>query len=325
MAARAMTIHEPDAEVRFPFALDLDYAAILATSERVAWTVDRVFRHRRFDSTRSIVPSAWVGIDGLEFLTARDWLVLNQCRAFSYAHLLGNFEEFLPQHLVEVAAGEWHGDRARLRELLRFGDEEIKHQQLFARTEQVLEESCGYVFGRHFDVAGTAAAALSEATLHHAPLPRFLIVLALECGTQRHFIESIQDRGGDRSDPLYIDVLKAHWVEEAQHVKADLIEIARLAADLTEPELAAAFDELLAIAALVDQAFAGQAACEIETLARITGRAFEKPEKERLHAALYRSLAEIMAGVGLSHATFARVARDLSVEGAAKLGIIAAA
>jgi len=35
--------------------------------------------------------------------------------------------------------------------LLRFGEEELKHQQLFLRAEAVLEASCGYTFGRYFD------------------------------------------------------------------------------------------------------------------------------------------------------------------------------
>ena len=88
----------------------------------------------------------------LEFLTDQEQLTLNHCRAFSYAHLNGNYEEFIPLHLTGIVQQDWHDDRAHLRALWRFeGEEEMKHQQLFRRTETVLEASCGHPFGRYFD------------------------------------------------------------------------------------------------------------------------------------------------------------------------------
>ena len=297
-------------EVRQGFTRGLDYAAVVAASERVAWRVGEIVDGRTFDPSGPIVPASWVGTQDLAFLDARAQRTLNHGRAFSYVHLLGHFEEFAPVHLSNVIRDTRHDDRAQLRALMRFGDEELKHQQLFRQAERVLEESCGHAFGRWFEADNTRLAAMTESILEHDPLAIYLMVLALEWGTQRHYIESIHRDGGP-VEPLYVEILKAHWIEEAQHVKTDLLEIARVAAELTETELAGAFDELLAIAALVDQAFAGQAACEVETLARVSGRAFGKAETERLYAALYRSLAEIMAGVGLSHATFVRVARPV--------------
>src|SRR5262245_12108564 len=62
------------------FARGLDSASILAVSERVAWTVDDVFRDRRFDATGSIVPASWVGTQDLDFLDERDQRTLNHCR-----------------------------------------------------------------------------------------------------------------------------------------------------------------------------------------------------------------------------------------------------
>ena len=81
---------------RYEFSRGMDYAEIVAASERVAWTVDEIFRDRRFDASRPIVPASWVGTRDLGFLSDDEQRVLNRCRAFSYAHLLGNFEEFAP-------------------------------------------------------------------------------------------------------------------------------------------------------------------------------------------------------------------------------------
>jgi hypothetical protein len=305
----------------YAFTQGLEYAAIVAASEQVAWTVDAIFRDRRFDASKPIVPASWVRTQALEFLTAQDQLTLNHCRAFSYAHLNGNYEEFIPLHLTGIIQQDWHDDRAHLRALLRFGEEEMKHQQLFRRTETVLEASCGHPFGRHFDDHKVRVTELTQAVLAYPPLPRFLLLLAFEFGTRRHYVESIQEQTEASGDPLYVDVLKAHWLEENQHVKSDMLEIAQLAGVLGPEELSMAFDQVKGIGALVDATFVGQVDQEIDTLQRVTGRTLTEAEMTTLRDTLYESLSSIIAGVALTDPSFAKVALELSREGAAKLGI----
>jgi hypothetical protein len=230
----------------------------VAASEQVAWTVDAIFRDRRFDASKPIVPASWVRTQALEFLTDQDQLTLNHCRAFSYAHLNGNYEEFIPLHLTGIVQQDWHDDRAHLRALLRFGEEEMKHQQLFRRTETVLEDSCGHPFGRYFDDHKARVMELTHAILAYPPLPRFLLLLAFGFGTRRHYVESIQEQTEASGDSLYVDVLKAHWLEENQHVKSDILEIAQLAGVLGPEELRVAFDQVVGIGAIVDATFVGQ-------------------------------------------------------------------
>jgi len=303
------------------FAQGLDYATIVAASEKVAWTVDEVFQDRRIDPSKPIVPASWVGTDGLPFLRQQEQLTLNHCRAFSYAHLLGNFEEFIPLHLTDGVPPAWQANRAHLRALLRFGEEELKHQELFRRMEAVLEESCGHPFGRYFDADKVRVTAFTEAILAHPTLPRFLILLALEWGTQRHYVDSIRDHTEERGAPLYVDVLKAHWLEEAQHAKTDALEVARLAKDKTPDELRVAFADVAALGALVDATFVGQVDEEIDTVQQVTGRTFSDEESATLRETLHRSMSACITGVALSHPSFAKVALELSPEGAATLGI----
>jgi hypothetical protein len=231
----------------YAFTHGLDYASIVAASEQVAWTVDAIFRNRRFDASKPIVPASWLRTQALEFLTDQDQLTLNHCRAFSYAHLNGNYEEFIPLHLTGIVQQDWHDDRAHLRALWRFGEEEMKHQQLFRRTEKVLEDSCGHPFGRYFDDHKVRVTQFTQAVLAYPPLPRFLLLLAFEFGTRRHYVESIQEHTEASGDPLYVDVLKAHWLEEAQHVKADMLEVAQLARALGPEELSVAFEQVVEI------------------------------------------------------------------------------
>ena len=303
----------------YTFTRGVDYPAIVATSQKVEWTVDDVFRDRRFDAAHKIIPDSWVRTQHLTFLTTQEQRTLNHLRAFSYVHLFGNYEEFIPMHLIELAQQDWHGDRAHLRALLRFGEEEMKHQQLFQRAEAVLEASCGHAFGRYFDKERLAS--FTQATLAYPPLPRALILLALEWGSQRHYVDSVQARREDHSDPLYVDLLKYHWTEENQHTKTGVLEIAQLACDRSPEELSAVFDDIQGIGGLVDETFVGQVEQELATLQTVTGRTFTAAEATKLQEALYQSMRAIWAEVAFTHPNFKQVVLQLSTEGAAKLGI----
>ncbi len=294
----------------------------MATSEKVAWTVDEIFRDRRFDATKRIVPDSWVRTQHLEFLNEQEQRTLNHIRAFSYVHLFGNYEEFIPLHLTGIVQQDWHDDRAHLRALLRFGEEEMKHQQLFLRAEAVLEASCGYTFGRYFDLTKDRVIAFTKAVLAYPPLPRFLLLAAFEWGSQRHYVESVRDRPGERSDPLYVDILRYHWVEENQHTKTDVLEIEQLARAMSPDELSTAFDHVQGLAGLVDETFVGQVDQELATFQTVTGRVLAEPEATALRDSLYQSMQAIWAEVALTHPSFKRVALELSKEGAAKLGIV---
>lgn len=308
------------ATATYAFTRGADYPEIVAISQKVEWAVEEVFGDRRFDTTKKIIPDSWVRTQHLAFLTAQEQQTLNHLRAFSYVHLFGNYEEFIPVHLMELAQQDWHGDRAHLRALFRFGDEEMKHQQLFLRAEAVLEASYGYACGRYFDKDRLAA--FTQATLAYPPLPRALILLALEWGSQRHYVDSVRDRTGDRSDPLYVDLLKYHWIEETQHTKTGLLEIAQLARDNGADDLSAAFDDIQGIGSLVDETFVGQVEQELQTFQRVTGRTLTESEANTLREALYQSMRAIWAEVSLTHPNFKQVALELSKDGAAKLGIV---
>jgi len=82
-----------------------------------------------------------------------------------------------------------------------------------------------------------------------------------------------------------------------------------------------AFDHVLEIGQLIDATFTGQVDSEIETLQRVSGRLFSDDEIAALRDALHRSMSAIVAGVGLTHPSFARVASELSQEGAGRVGI----
>lgn len=306
----------------YAFTRGVDYPSIVATSEKVAWTVDAIFRDRRFDATTRIIPDSWVRTQRLTFLNAQDQRTLNHIRAFSYVHLFGNYEEFIPLHLIEIAQQDWHDDRAHLRALLCFGEEEMKHQQLMRRAEAVLEASCGYTCGRYFDPQKEQVTAFTKAVLAYPPLPRFLLLAAFEWGSQRHYVASVRDQPGEGSDPLYVDILQYHWMEENQHTKTEVLEIEHLARAMSPAALSAAFDDIQGIGGVVDATFVGQVEHELATFQRVTGRQLAASDATALREALCQSMRAIRAEVALTHPNFKQVALELSREGAAKLGIV---
>jgi hypothetical protein len=134
-------------------------------------------------------------------------------------------------------------------------------------------------------------------------------------------VDSVRDHTRDSSDPLYVDLLKYHWIEENQHTKTGLLEIAQLARDRSPEELSAAFDDIQGIGGLVDETFVGQVAQELATFQDVTDHLLAEPEMTALREALSQSMRAIWAEVAFTHPNFKRVALELSKEGAAKLGI----
>lgn len=301
-------------------SVSTQYDAIVATSERVAWTVNSVLGDRCFDTSRPFVPETWLRLADIDFLDQRQWLLLNHIRAFSYIHMLGNYEELIVRHMTTLAGSLSLDDPAQARALFRFCDEEMKHQELFAAAEKQMEMDCGLEFERFFDPERQVLHGMTEQFMTYPPLARSIILQAFEWGTQRHYRESVQLGDGPLIDVLYADLLKYHWLEESQHVKVGELEIRSMAAAVTPQQVSDAFDQVLEIAGLIGQTFSGQVEKEIATLERETG-VLSDQQRSALQSALMASMSAIWAEVAMSNPDFHRLARELSSEGAAKLGI----
>jgi len=78
------------ATTTYAFTRGTDSPSIMATSEKVTWTVDEVFHDRRFDATKRLVPDSWVWTQHLAFLDAGEQQTLNHICVFSYVHLFGS-------------------------------------------------------------------------------------------------------------------------------------------------------------------------------------------------------------------------------------------
>ena len=64
--------------------------------------------------------------------------------------MFGLVERFIAAKVLEVSRDHWFGDQIALEALVRFGDEEIKHQEMFRRVERMVATAwpAGDAFGR---------------------------------------------------------------------------------------------------------------------------------------------------------------------------------
>jgi len=283
-------------------------------------TADKILADRRFNPFLPFVPESWLGAQELDFLDPQDLHLLNHIRAFSYIHMLGNYKDLVARHVAGIAAALNSAEPSTLRTLFHFCEEEMLYQQMFAQAEQLMQESCATQFGRYFDARKHKLNSLAGEIMGFPALPRAMILQALEWSTQRHFRESVLLGDASPTDPLFADLLKIHWVDENQ-VKIKELEVGQLAKGLTPRQVSLAFDDVLAIASLIGETFVGQVEEEIATLQREAFEAYTDEQLQLLRKALLRSMERLWAEVALNHPDFHRMARELSPEGAAKLGI----
>ncbi len=254
------------------------YAKSVEVSKRIRWDIDRdVIRQREFDFTKKFLPDGLSFVDRVPFLAARERHLLSQIQGRSYANIFGLVERFIGAKILEVSRDHWLGDQSALEALVRFTDEELKHQALFRRVEAMIGAGmpAGYAFApQPNDVAKVV---LSKSTW---------AVLALTClielFTQAHYRASIEP-DGDLS-PLFKDVFLFHWKEESQHAILDELEWVREDAKLTAQARDAAVDDLIALVGAVDGILQAQAAADTHYFVEICGWPLTAVEVEAVKA-----------------------------------------
>ena len=243
------------------------YARCIEASRRIRWDIDRdVIRGRSFDLRQNFLPDGLSLADELPFLTPDQRRLFGQVQGRTYANMFGLVERFIGAKMLEISRDHWLGDQVALEALVRFTDEEMKHQELFRRIERLAAERMPA--GYRFDIAPNDVAAFVLGKCTWA-------VLALTCHielfTQAHYRASI-DGAADLSD-LYKDVFLFHWKEESQHAILDELEWMREDARLTPAERDAAVDDLIALVVGVDGILQAQAQADATYFVGATGMA----------------------------------------------------
>jgi hypothetical protein len=259
------------------------YAKTIEVSKRIRWDIDRdVIRGRRFDFGKKFLPDGLSLVNQIDFITPAERRFLSQIQGRTYANVFGLVERFIGAKVLEISKEHWLGDQVALEALVRFTDEELKHQEMFRRLERMAAEGmpAGYEFKpQPNDVANAVLSKSTWAVLG--------LTLDIELFTQAHYRASI-DPDAELS-ALWKDVFLFHWKEESQHAILDEMEWLREDAKLTAEQRDKAVDDLIGLVAAVDGILQVQSGADAKYFLMHAGRGFTTEQAQRIAALLLKA------------------------------------
>ena len=282
------------------------YARCVIQSKKVEWQIDRdLLRGRNFDFSRKFLPDGLTLIDRLNFLSAEEARLLNQIQGRTYAYIFGLVERFISAKMLEQGRAHIFGDQFALEGLVRFSNEEIKHQELFRRMEEMLAPHLPAGYKKVADPNDVARAVLAASSW---------AVLALTCHielfVQAHYAESIALR--DDLCPLFKDVFKYHWKDECQHVVLDELEWQDEHVKLSLAEQTQAVNDLIALVAAVDGILQAQSAADADYFISNVTRTFTAEESAQIKTTVLSAYRWQYIVSGVLHPHFGKLLTSMT-------------
>jgi hypothetical protein len=248
------------------------YAQVVRLSKKSEWQIDRdLLQDRQFDFRRNFLPAGLSRVDTIPFLPSQDARLLSQIQGRTYAYVFGLVERFISAKMLDQGRAHALDDQHAMEALVRFTNDELKHQELFRRVEQMVGEQMPMGYRQTANPSDVARAVLAASTW---------AVLALTCHielfVQSHYVESIVTTAD--LCPLFKDVFMYHWKDESQHVVLDELEWKDEHARLSPAQRDQAVDDLIALVGAVDGILQAQSASDVEYFARIASRQYSDQE-----------------------------------------------
>jgi hypothetical protein len=281
------------------------YARCIQTSKRVRWDLDEdVIRGRHFDATHKFLPDGLSLADAFTTLSADEKRFVSQIQGRTYANVFGLVERFINAKVLELSHDHWFGDQVALEALVRFSDEELKHQALFRRIDAMIGDVLPD--GYRFDIDPNAVA---HAVLGKSTWAVLALTLDIELFTQLHYRQSIDP--DTQLSELFKDVFLYHWKEESQHAILDELEWVRHDAGLVAEQRDKAVDEFIELVAAVDGILQSQAKADAGYFAAKCGRAVDEAEARAIEAAFLKAYRWQYVHSGAQHPHFGKVLSSL--------------
>jgi hypothetical protein len=290
-----------------PYPIDIArYAKCIEVSKRVRWDIDQdVIRGRRFDFSQKFLPDGLSRVDGLDFLDSDEKRRLSQIQGRTYANMFGFVERFITAKVLDITRDHWLGNQTVLEALIRFCDEELKHQELFRRIETMMAEGMpeGYAFLPDPDM-------VAAAVLKRPSWAVLGLILEIELFTQEHYRQSIAPE--ENLSALYKDIFLFHWKEETTHAIMDELEWPREDSKLSPEARDRAVDELIALVGDVDGILQQQSLADAAYFLNICGRSFRREEIDRIKAGMLDAYRWQYIFSGIGHPRFKAVYEQLT-------------
>jgi hypothetical protein len=281
------------------------YRKCIAASERVRWDIESdVLRGRRFDLAHKFLPDGLSRVHELTFLTAAEQRFLGQVQGRTYANLFGLIERAVNAKVLDLTRDHWFGDQVALESLMRFSDEELKHQELFRRVEALAAADMPAGYRLLADPDDVARVVLAKSTWG---------VLALICHvelfTLQHYRESIEPDA--QLSPLFKDVFLFHWQEESQHAVLDELEWRRVDRAAGAAGRDQGVTDLIGLVAAVDGILQAQAAADTDYFLQHCGRRLGSREQAAVRAGVLAAYRWQYIGSGVQSGRFSSILFEL--------------
>lgn len=277
------------------------YAKCIETSKRINWDIDKdVIRGRQFDVTQKFLPDTLSQVEDIEGLNTDEKRFLSQIQGRTYANIFGLVERFINTKILEIGQEYNFGDQVALEALVRFSQEELKHQQLFRRIDKM----CGDVMPHGYAFVPNAND-VAHAVLSKSTWAVLALTLDIELFSQAHYRDSIDPTEG--LSPLWKDVFLYHWKEESQHAILDELEWVRHDNNITVEERDQGVTEFIELVGAVDGILQCQAEADASYFAQACGRVVSDDEKAKIEKATLSAYRYQYIFSGAGHPHFGKV------------------
>lgn len=285
-----------------------EYLECIKNSEKVNWRIsDLLPKDRKLDmSTAWLAPTLTLE-NKMPFLSDDEKLKFNHIKSASYANLFAFVEEYITAEIVNAAQEITFDNNNRLRALLRFSEEEVKHQTLFLQFLEIFQENFATEVGVLQGAEEVAGVILSNS----APGVMF-VTYHLELITQQHYIDNMKDNSG--LNEQFTNLLKKHWQEEMQHAKLDSLELLNMTKDASPEEIQGCFEEYIGILGAFKGLLKNQAELDLESIQKASGRTFSEEEKEQFVHINWYSYVKMFILHGFENLLFRKFVDKLNPE-----------
>lgn len=284
------------------------FARCVEVSKRIRWDIDRdVIRGRVFNFTQKFLPDGLSLVNSIEFLTHEQAIRLSQIQGRTYALMFGLVERFIGAKVLETTKDYWFSDQIALEALVRFSDEELKHQELFRRIEALVAAEMPQGYALSIEPNDLARAVLSKSSWAIMAL-----ILHLELFSRLHYQESISS--DNQLSPLFKDVFLYHWREESQHAIMDEIEWRRLDAQIIPEERRQGVSDFIELIQALDSILQTQAKNDCQYFCSNFGTTFSETQAELIRKTLLEAYRWQYIRSGAQHPHFIKVLQELVTE-----------
>jgi hypothetical protein len=115
-----------------------------------------VIRGRRFDAAHKFLPDGLSLTNVFTTLSPDEKRFVSQIQGRTYANIFGLVGRFINAKVLKLSRDNALGDQVALEALVRFSDEELKHQAPFRRIDEMVGEVLPH--GYRFEVDADAVA-----------------------------------------------------------------------------------------------------------------------------------------------------------------------